>query len=535
MKNSEIKKHLVENAFTAKGSVKPKYLDNVPVIKDIVTDTLHFLPNDTRQSDLIKAYINDLYRMDNMVNELFSKGVSVKDIIKKLKLRKDIVYGTLKHHGLMKGFKLNHISLDDYDSVVELYNSGFSVYDIAKRYGTSITPVLGILKKMNIEIRDTKISKYNDSILHLYTDNKNSMEYIAKELGCSVTVVKRVLVENNIDISNHIIKDSILNKAIIEYIDSGVSAVYVADKYGISTSSIYHEMEKRGINRRCSTSYSTTNIEQRIQDLLDEHGIDYIKNDRNVISPYEIDFYIPSFNLGIECNGLYWHSCHRKDKNYHYDKFIRCDDIGIQLLQFWGSDITHKFDIVKSIILNKLKKSTSVYARKCTIGMVDGTTTRKFMMTNHIQGYASSTFNIGLYVNDDLVMMLTAGKSRFDSDRYEIIRVSTKLGMHVIGGFSKLLKYAMMVMETDTITSYCNLLYGNGNVYINNGFTRINDTGVGYFYHKKEIITSRYTVQSKKFKNSISYDSSLSEYDNMINNGYFRCFDAGNRKYIINS
>lgn len=76
-------------------------------------------------------------------------------------------------------------------------------------------------------------------------------------------------------------------------------------------------------------------------------------NVKTLINPFEIDIYIPELKIGIEFNGLYWHSDKFKDKNYHYEKHMRCKNIGIDLLQIWEDDWIYKTDIVKSIISNK--------------------------------------------------------------------------------------------------------------------------------------------------------------------------------------
>ena len=44
-------------------------------------------------------------------------------------------------------------------------------------------------------------------------------------------------------------------------------------------------------------------------------------NSRDIINPYEIDIYLPELKLGIEFNGLYWHSEKFKSKNYHFNKW----------------------------------------------------------------------------------------------------------------------------------------------------------------------------------------------------------------------
>ena len=48
--------------------------------------------------------------------------------------------------------------------------------------------------------------------------------------------------------------------------------------------------------------------ENEVKDFIKSLGINFIENSRNIISPLELDIYIPSHNMAIEYDGLYWHN-----------------------------------------------------------------------------------------------------------------------------------------------------------------------------------------------------------------------------------
>ena len=75
-------------------------------------------------------------------------------------------------------------------------------------------------------------------------------------------------------------------------------------------------------------------------------NIKYSIQNRKEINPFELDIYLPEYNLAIEFNGLYWHSfsvnnnknISKHQSNYYYQKFhklkksILCLEKGIRLI-----------------------------------------------------------------------------------------------------------------------------------------------------------------------------------------------------------
>jgi hypothetical protein len=255
-------------------------------------------------------------------------------------------------------------------------------------------------------------------------------------------------------------------------------------------------------------------------------------NVRNIISPLEIDLYIPKYKLAIEYDGIYYHSSDFKDKNYHLNKTIACNNKGIQLFHIFESD---DIDIWKSMINNKLKLNTRVYARKCLVKEISYNDAKTFCLQNHLQGACNSKINLGLFYNDELLEVMTFGKSRFNKHyEYELLRLCTKKYYSVIGGASKLFKYFKQTYKPNSIISYANRRFSNGSIYETLGFKFINKTKPNYFYvHSSSFVkVSRISAQKHKLKTFLKkYDVNLSERENMSNNGYLQIFDCGNLVY----
>ena len=72
----------------------------------------------------------------------------------------------------------------------------------------------------------------------------------------------------------------------------------------------------------------------------------------------ELDIFIPKFNLAIECNGIWSHSVMNnpspKPRNYHINKTKQCRKYNIEVIHLWEDWIMGKWDIVESMLLNKL-------------------------------------------------------------------------------------------------------------------------------------------------------------------------------------
>ena len=281
--------------------------------------------------------------------------------------------------------------------------------------------------------------------------------------------------------------------------------------------------------------YRTSGYEKDLRNFIDSLNIEFETQNRNLISN-ELDIYIPDKNIAIEFNGLYWHSNNRKDKKYHYNKWKECFDKNIQLIQIWEDDWIYKQDIVKSLIKSKLGCiENKIYARKCIIKEIDKQTKDKFLNDNHLQGTCVSKYNLGLYYNDELVSVMTFGKSRFEKDCFELIRFCNKIDTEVIGGANKLLKYFIKIYNANNqhkIISYASCDISNGNLYYKLGFEFVKHTGVDYWWWKNNKKLNRALFQKHKLVKQ-GFDKNKTEDEIMNEQGFTKIYGSGNLKFIL--
>ena len=274
--------------------------------------------------------------------------------------------------------------------------------------------------------------------------------------------------------------------------------------------------------------------------IKDNYTGEVIHNDRMVLDGMEIDIYLPELKLGIEYNGLYWHSELFKEDNYHSDKSNKCESYGVQLIHIFEDEWLFKRDIIKSRLLNLLGGSNKIYARKCEIRKIDDNKLiREFLLGNHTQGFVGSRIKLGLFYNDELVSLMTFGNLRKNMGQtskegsFELLRFCNKLNTSVVGGASRLFEYFMKNHSPKYILSYADRRWSNGNLYEKLGF-EFNENTVPNFYYVK---SDKNRLNRFNFRKDIlvkeGYDNNKTERLIMLERGYYRVYDCGSKRYSI--
>lgn len=213
--------------------------------------------------------------------------------------------------------------------------------------------------------------------------------------------------------------------------------------------------------------------EKTLDKFIKSLNIKYIKNDRVQINQ-ELDFYFPNKNIAIEFNGCWWHCEKFKDKQYHYNKWKICQEKGIQLISIWEDDLLYKEKIIYNLIKSKLGLlNYKLYARECIVKVITYKESKQFIDTYHLQGNTIDKIRLGLFYNNELVSVMTFGKSRFNKNETELIRYCVKNDYQIIGGASKLFNYFINNYNYNKIISYAEADISNGNLYDILGFKYI--------------------------------------------------------------
>lgn len=266
--------------------------------------------------------------------------------------------------------------------------------------------------------------------------------------------------------------------------------------------------------------------------LLDQK-VEFVQWDRTRIAPLELDFLLEQQGLAIEFNGT-WH--HREEatssRSYHQQKWRRCQEQGLRLIQIWEHELHQKPHIVVSRLSHALGLNTSsVPARKCEIKSVSVQEARQFFNQHHLQGWQGSSMCLGLYKEDQLMCAASFSKNRFGSlAEYELLRYAVADGISVPGGLGRLVKRAQAQLGFKSLVSYANLNWGEGLGYREVGFVLNHVSKPNYWYFKGlNEIHSRLRFQKHRIAGKAVGNSESEIARNM---GYLRFFDAGNAVWI---
>lgn len=260
--------------------------------------------------------------------------------------------------------------------------------------------------------------------------------------------------------------------------------------------------------------FNKSSMEYDLNGFIKTLGIEYQLNANNIING-ELDVYFPNKNFAIEFNGCWWHSDKFKDNKCHYNKWKDCLDKGIQLMFVWEDDWLYKNDIIKNIIKSKLGIfENRIYARNCDIKNVSPKETKEFLNNYHLQGYSIDKVRLGLYYNNELISIMTFGKTRFkSSNETEIIRYCCKPEWQIIGGANKLYKNYKKQYPNETIISYADADISIGDLY-----KKLNMKEIGISENWK------WLYKGKRYNrlNKIRFEQQ----------DLFKCYSVGTLKYI---
>jgi hypothetical protein len=338
----------------------------------------------------------------------------------------------------------------------------------------------------------------------------------------------------------HISNDTFLklgNKEWMEeqYVTNKRSTTSISAELNVTDSTVskYLRFHDIPVNTTQYRSTSEREIESFIRSIYSGPVITATKK---VIHPQELDIYLPELHLAIEFNGLYWHREQHLGKSYHIDKTNKCASMGVRLIHIFEHEWINKREIVENRIKHLLGMSLRVFARNTQVVEITSKQSKLFFESTHIQGFVAGKVYLGLVYKDNIIAAMSFGKCRYSkTHQWELLRYSST--ETVVGGASKLFKYFVSTQHPDSVISYADKRWSTGNLYKQLGFTELKDSNINYYYFhlqrdKYKLYHRSYFQKHKLSKLLTVFDPVLTEYQNMLNNGYDRIWDCGNKVFV---
>lgn len=294
----------------------------------------------------------------------------------------------------------------------------------------------------------------------------------------------------------------------------GNNASFWAEKTGYCLSRFNQLVREYGFEnaKNMYRTDSYTSLELMFKSFLDKHKLNYANHQRLNIND---KFYIPDFtlnNLIVEVDGLYWHSDNCRPDDYHINKKTAYENSDYDSLFFREDEIRDKFDIVQSIVLNRLNRSQKIFARKCQLSKIDNNASDEYFETHHLMGKGRGTTYV-LSFKNQIVAALRL--KRIKKQEYEISRFCNSKFCSVTGAFSRLLNFAVKDKNPNSVITFIDKRYGKGHYLKNLGFKYV------HTYPSFRWTDGFETFHRLKFPGNSGYDKNL-----------FKIWDCGQAKYI---
>lgn len=288
----------------------------------------------------------------------------------------------------------------------------------------------------------------------------------------------------------------------------------------------------------------TSRAEQEIRDWLTSNGVEFETNNRKVLQGKELDIYIPSMNIAIEYNGIYWHSegMNNKDRYSHLRKLEACLDKGIALIQIFEDEYVFHKDLVYEKLEHLLKFESNkerVAARRCRVVEIHKDVAKEFLDKFHIQESAHATIYLGAYYGNRLVGVMAFKKMDDRTSKFELVRFATDFNYICQGLGGKLFSHFINNYNPSEVKTFADrrwTISDKDNLYVKLGFAFDGYVAPDYMYYCDKIsrvkrlhkFNFRKTLLHKRF----GFPLTMTEREMTDKLGCRKVWNAGLIRYI---
>lgn len=399
------------------------------------------------------------------------------------------------------------------------------------KYDYSQTEYIGYGKKTDIICR--KHGKFSAIVSNLL-----------KGHGCAKCAFEKNGKERSVDFQDFVRRAKNIHGDTYEYDECGYVNIKGSVEIRCKKHGIFKQLCEVHLNGcgcpKCGASVSKNEmaIYEYIRGVYDGQ---IIIRDREVLdNKEEIDILIPELKIGIEYNGLRWHSeLYKTDKEYHINKLLKCEERGIRLLSIFEDEYIEHKDIVLEKIRHILKLDSvkeKINGRDCNIKEITSDNAKIFLDKNHIQGFAKSSLYIGCFNGDALIGVMSFLK---ENNGWDLNRFATDITKRCIGVGGKIFKYFIREYNPVKIKTFADRRWSScaeENLYTKLGFKLDKILKPDYRYYFPKLDKNRryhkFLFRKKILNRKYGLPLSMTETEMTNKIGAYKIWDCGLLRYV---
>jgi hypothetical protein len=232
--------------------------------------------------------------------------------------------------------------------------------------------------------------------------------------------------------------------------------------------------------------------EKQLSEFLSNLGVIVENNNTKILGGQEIDIYLPEFNIGVEFNGLYFHSDVFRESDYHINKTKKCIENGVKLIHIFEDEWDDNQDIVKNDLIRLLGLNEyKIDIDDCEIKPINKKLKNKFLSENSFVPLKSTSIDIGVYYNNKIIGITSFNKKNDNS--FEVVYYCELKNYSINGGIEILLGYLIKTYTPSKINWVIDNRWGGDIEKF--GFKLVDDLSPNYFYLYKHKRYSRSEIK----------------------------------------
>jgi len=302
-------------------------------------------------------------------------------------------------------------------------------------------------------------------------------------------------------------------------------------------------IERRKTTFKPKKIHKRSQGENKIINFLNLYNIKTISNERNLLDGFELDIYLPEYNIGIEFNGVYFHSEHtgNKDREYHKSKTNILESKGVKLIHIFDSDYDKYTEKINRMLLDFIEIDLfKIKNNEYIIDYINENKKNEFIRNNSINISDKSEHCTSSIKDGEILSILC-----FDYKDNKIIinNYINKIGYKIEDDHILMFEEIKRKFKFDQIIGYYNKLWNNfdGNIFDKFGFIKNKNTDPDFYYIRyngldKNILINKdlYSKEYLKERFQDIYSDELSVDELLHQAGYDKIWNSGYIEYVLN-